>query len=248
MSNRYRVGAGGGGGGGAGAGLGPAQNTFGDASTASRAAAEALRNTYQGAHAPWLTEYNDDLSLWIRLVWDDGDVIQRRNGAGTAWEDVTQVITGPRGGAGRQARFLVFAYVNASTAPAAAPTGGTFVQSTGTLTVPTGYTAVPSTPASGSITYRTQAVVNPATDNNSVTLVWSVPAELPAYAIVSEAETAAAEAEAARDLAQQYASQAQDIPAGSPRGALVATSPTLPTASTGTRFHGDRVWRGGTVD
>ena len=67
-----------------------------------------------------------------------------------------------------------------------------------------------------------------------MTLVWSVPAELPAYSVVSEAETAAAEAEAARDLAQQYASQAQDIPAGSPRGALVATSPTLPTASTGT--------------
>ena len=34
--------------------------------------------------------------------------------------------------------------------------------------------------------------------------------------------------------AQQYAGQAQDIPAGSPRGALVATSPTLPTAATGT--------------
>ena len=85
---------GGRGGGGAGAGLGPAQNTFGDNSTASRAAAEALRNTYQGAHATWLAEYNDDLALWIRLDWDDGTVIQRRNGAGTAWEDVTQVITG----------------------------------------------------------------------------------------------------------------------------------------------------------
>ena len=35
-------------------------------------------------------------------------------------------------------------------------------------------------------------------------------------------------------MAQQYAGQAQDIPAGSPRGVLVATSPTLPTASTGT--------------
>ena len=34
-------------------------------------------------------------------------------------------------------------------------------------------------------------------------------------------------------MAQQYAGQAQDIPAGSPRGALVATSPTLPTAATG---------------
>ena len=224
---------GGRGGGGAGAGLGPAQNTFGDTSTASRAAAEALRNTYQGAHAPWLAEYNDDLALWIRLDWDDGTVIQRRNGAGNAWEDVTQVITGPRGGAGRQARFLVFGYLNASVAPTVAPVGGTFVQSTGVLTVPATYAAVASTPAAGSATYRIQAVVNPAVDPDTVDLVWSVPAELPAYAIVSEAEDAAEEAEQARDLAQQYAGQAQDIPAGSPRGALVATSPTLPTAATG---------------
>ena len=55
-----------------------------------------------------------------------------------------------------------------------------------------------------------------------------MPAELPAYLAASLAETAA------DDLAQQYAGQAQDIPAGSPRGDLVATSPTLPTASTGT--------------
>ena len=47
------------------------------------------------------------------------------------------------------------------------------------------------------------------------------------------AEAAATEAELARDLAQQYAGQAQDIPAGSPRGVLVATTPTLPTAATG---------------
>ena len=34
-------------------------------------------------------------------------------------------------------------------------------------------------------------------------------------------------------LAEQAAGQAVDIPTGSPRGALVATSPTLPTAATG---------------
>ena len=64
------------------------------------------------------------------------------------------------------------------------------------LTVPTGYTVAPSTPASGSETYRTEAVVNPETDTDTVTLTWSVPAELPAYAIVTLAEDAADEAAA----------------------------------------------------
>ena len=43
--------SGGQGGGGGVLGLGPAQNTFGDSTTANRAAAETLRNTYAGANA-----------------------------------------------------------------------------------------------------------------------------------------------------------------------------------------------------
>ena len=39
-----------------------------------------------------------------------------------------------------------------------------------------------------------------------------------------------------RTLAEQAAGQAVDIPTGSPRGALVATSPTLPTAATGSKL------------
>ena len=147
---------------------------------------------------------------------------------------------------GSQGRFVVYAYINTATDPTAAPTGGTFVQSTDVLTVPTGYTVAPSTPASGSETYRAEAVVNPATDTDTVTLTWSVPAELPAYAVVTLAEDAADEAETARDLAQQYAGQAQDVPAGSPRGDLVATSPTLPTAATGSNtviaFGASELW------
>ena len=50
---------GGGGGGGSVLGLGPAQNTFGDAATANRAAAETLRDTYATANAAWLAQYND---------------------------------------------------------------------------------------------------------------------------------------------------------------------------------------------
>ena len=85
------------GGSGGGRALGPRQNTFGDDSTADRPAAEALRDAYAGANAGWLAQYNGNRSFLILLQWDDGDVVQRRNVAGDAWEDVTDVIQGPRG-------------------------------------------------------------------------------------------------------------------------------------------------------
>ena len=149
------------------------------------------------------------------------------------WVDRTDAIVGRAGARGPQSRMVVYAYINTATAPTVAPTGGTFVQSTGAKTVPTGYTVAPVSPPTTQETYRAEAIVNPANDTDTVTLVWSIPALLPAYAAATLAEEFAEEAEAARDLAQQYAGQAQDIPAGSPRGDLVATSPTLPTAATG---------------
>ena len=82
-------------------GLGPATNTFGIATTADRAAAEVIRDAYAAANADWLAEYNGKLSFWIRLVWDDGVVEQRRNAAGNAWEDVTNVIRGKIGPQGK---------------------------------------------------------------------------------------------------------------------------------------------------
>ena len=226
----------GGGGGGSGGGLtlGPPTNEF---TAATKAAAETLRNTYATANATWLASYDDEPTYTITINWPatpTNTVFQARRSS--SWADVTGLVRGPKGTAGDdgdQARFEVYAYINTATAPVAAPTGGTFVQTTGTLTVPVGYTAVPSTPASGSKTYRTAAVVNPANDTDTVTLVWSVPAELPAYLAAALAEAAQTAAETARDLAQQYAGQAQDIPAGSPRGVLVATSPTLPTGAVG---------------
>ena len=90
----------GGGGGGGVLGLGPAQNSFGTATTADRAAAKVLLDAYATANADWLTLYNNNSSFWIRLKWDDGTVEQRRNVAGTAWEDVTNVIRGRAGVAG----------------------------------------------------------------------------------------------------------------------------------------------------
>ena len=81
--------------------------------------------------------------------------------------------------------------------------------------MPVGYTAIPVSPPSGEETYRTEAVVNPETAaNDSIDLVWSVPAILPAY-------SAATAAEAARDRAEQYATQTQDVAVGSPAGRFV---------------------------
>ena len=198
---------------------------------ATKSAAESARD----AGISDTTPFDDNPNLAIILTWPvtpTNTVYQVRRS--NAWVDVTGVVRGPRGIGGSQARFLVYAYINASTAPVAAPTGGEFVQSTGVLTVPAGYTAVPSTPASGSKTYRTEAVINPANDADSVTPAWSLPAELPAYLAAGLAEDAADRAETAQALAEQAAGQAQDIPAGSPRGTLIATSPTLPTASVST--------------
>ena len=222
------LGSGGGGAGGGGIAFRTPRDIF---NGANRAAAEALRDST----ITDTTEWDDDPILGIILTWPvvvANTIYQVRRGG--QWVDVDVLVegddgaTGPRG---PQSRIVLYAYINTATAPTVAPTGGTFVQSTGVKTVPTGYTAAAVTPPSGQKTYRPEAIVNPAVDADTVNLVWSIPAELPAYSAATLAEEAADEAAAARDLAQQYAGQAQDIPAGSPRGALVATSPTLPTAA-----------------
>ena len=102
----------GGRGGGGGFTLGPAQNTFGSATTvttapghtADQAAAETLRDAYATANAAWLALYTGDRSSYIRLIWTgNATAFQRRNAAGTGWEDVTRIVpgtTGPVGPAG----------------------------------------------------------------------------------------------------------------------------------------------------
>ena len=186
----------GGGGGGGGLTLGPVVNSF---NAATKALAEAARNTYATANADWLAQYDDEPTFTIEISWPvaaTDTVYQSRRGG--AWADVTGLIRGEKGAkgaSGAQARFLVYAYVNSAVAPTAAPTGGTFVQSTGTLTVPVGYTAIPETPVLTERTYRTQAVVNPANDTDSVTLTWALPAEAPEYEAASLAEGFRDEAE-----------------------------------------------------
>ena len=232
---------GGSGGGGGGLTLGPPTNTF---TAATQALAEAARDTYAAANADWLAAYDDEPTYTIEINWPvavTDTLYQSRRGG--AWADVTGLIRGKKGAAGTdgddgdegaQGRFLVYAYVNSAVAPNAVPVGGTYVQSTGVLTVPVGYTAIPVTPVLTERTYRTQAVVNPANDADIVNLAWGLPAESPEYDAAGLAEAAQEAAEAAQALAEQAAGQAVDIPTGSPRGALIATSPTLPTAATGT--------------
>lgn len=70
-------------------GLGPPQNAF---------ASNTARDTYASANAAWLAQYNANRGFWIRV----GAALQRRNAAGTAWEDVTPVVQGRRGVEGPQ--------------------------------------------------------------------------------------------------------------------------------------------------
>ena len=157
--------------------LGPEQNTFGISSTANRAAAEALRDTYTTANATWIADYNTDRNNWIKLEWTGGgEAIQRRNLAGAGWEDITRVITGPRGVLGAQGRFEIIIHANAATTPAT-PTGGSYVIETGVLTPPTGWTEDPTAPSSGEDIYASQTEINPLIQSGAVTPTWSTPIE-----------------------------------------------------------------------
>ena len=74
--------------------LGPATNTF---TGANLSAAQTARNTYATNNADWLTTYNDDHSLVIQLTYGTTVLFQRRNTAGDAWEDVSNLIRGAKG-------------------------------------------------------------------------------------------------------------------------------------------------------
>ena len=127
------------GGGGSGFSLGPLQNEFVDA---------AARDAYATANTDWLTQYNDDRANWIRTGGAAGQV-QRRNVAGTAWENVTPIVSGPRGNTGPQTRTVVSEYANSASGTAPTVTAaGSYVIGTGAFTPSTGATATPSNPPS----------------------------------------------------------------------------------------------------
>ena len=167
--------------------------------------------TYGTANPAWLTEYDNDRSFWIRVGGAAGD-IQRRNAAGTGWENVTGLVSGKDGGTGPvgpQSRFAVSEYANsASGTPPSVAAGGSYVISTGVFTPSTGATAQPSDPSSGEVIWERRATVNPQVDTGTVTLTsrWSGWFERPEDAA---AALDADRAEAARDQAALSASEAQ---------------------------------------
>ena len=70
--------------------LGPTQNKF---TGADIAACRTARDTYATANAAWLTQYNGDRSFFIELDPTTGaTVFERRNVAGDAWEEVSNLI------------------------------------------------------------------------------------------------------------------------------------------------------------
>ena len=123
----------------------------------------------------------------------------------TQWVERTDAV---QGNPGPQERFLVYGYGNFTAAPTTAPTGGTFIQSTDALTLPTGYTAARTTPATGETPYVIQADVNPAVDADTVTLVWSLPVEDPETIADGQAAASATAAAASATAAAASATAA----------------------------------------
>ena len=166
------------------------------------------------------------------------------------WANRTDAVRGIQGVMGNQGVWYARIFQNSATVPTAAPTGGS-VADTGIVTAPTGWfiaSAIP-VPATGEETYEAIGIVNPATDTFPLVPTWSHPFEVggvggaaAAAAAAASATAAAASATTASDDATEAADDANraeaaartavDIPTGSPRGALVATSPTLSVTTT----------------
>ena len=212
----------GGSGGGGGLILGPAQNAF---TAATKAAAETLRDNYASANAAWLAQYDAEATFNIQISWPatpTNTVYQARRAG--SWADVTGLLRGPMGNVGAQARFDVFCYDTAATAPTA-PTGGTYNLATGVLTVPTGTTAAPVEPPTNQFSWRSQAVINPATQSGSVTPTWSAfttDVEEGLTARAEAAETGAETAQTAAEAAQTAAVAAQTAAETAETGAEAA--------------------------
>ena len=158
-------------------GLGPTPNTFGIATTANRAAAETLRDA-QAADAVWLAKYTGNLSLWIRLVWAAGVAEQRRNGAGTGWEDVTNVIRGGFGPQGPQGAYDLEIYRNSASVLSTAPIGGSVEVATGVAALPAGWAVVAAVRLAGEETYRSVVRIDPNQQSGTIVPVWSVPIDI----------------------------------------------------------------------
>tara|TARA_Y100000310_G_C20704371_1_gene833761 strand:- start:1744 stop:3114 length:1371 start_codon:yes stop_codon:yes gene_type:complete len=92
--------------GGGGFTLGPSQNVF---TGADKAAAEQARDNYASSNPSWLQFYNDNVSLNIRLEYDNESLepvaeYQVRNGAGTEWLTNSSTV-GVKGNAGSSTNY-----------------------------------------------------------------------------------------------------------------------------------------------
>lgn len=230
------------------------------------AAARSAAFTAGGTLADDLAQFIDDrgLAIVIGTIMAPTDFQTYTGSAGTyddnAWmsrrDAVRSITPGPQG------IWYARIFQNASSAPSAAPAGGSIAED-GTITVPTGWVteANLAAPATGEETYESIFLVNPASAafpiNNPG---WSFPfgigdtggaaAAMTAQAAAQAAITAQAAAETAETNAEtaetnaetaasrasasaDRASMAESLAVGSPRGELLATSPILPVASTG---------------
>ena len=84
---------------------------------------------------------------------------------------------GAKGDQGPQGLFIIRQYINATSAPTSAPSGGSYNLGTKELTASTGYTKTASNPTTGQKTYISVAEIDPATQTGTVTPNWSVPVE-----------------------------------------------------------------------
>ena len=85
--------------------------------------------------------------------------------------DLATIVGGPQG------RFPVYIYRNSQTPITTAPTGGSYVISTGALVAPTGWSTRRNTPSNTQVTYIATAYINPGTNTNTSTPTWSIPVE-----------------------------------------------------------------------
>ena len=193
--------------GGGGLTLGPTQNTFGTSLTADKAAAEVLRDAYETANASWLAEYDAEPTFSISLVYGTTTLYQARRGS--AWADVTGLVTGPRGLVGSQARFTISQWRLVTTIPATAPTGGSYVVTTGVLTASTNWSTAALTPSATQILVRSDAPINPLIQTGTVTPSWSIPFEDLDEDIADRVEAAQTAAEAAQTAAETAQTNAE---------------------------------------
>ena len=169
----------------------------------------------------------------------------------TTWLNVTSAVQGRQG---NQGVFIARIYGNFAAAPAAAPVGGS-IAADEEITAPANWSNADdiTAPGAGETTYQCISEVNPETDAFPLVPIWSGPfvidgvggaeAAAAAAASATAAETSATGASgsatgaaASADAAAASSASAQgqqDVAVGSPRGDLIATSPTLSVTSVG---------------